>query len=93
MTPIDMLRHSDTTDDTGQRVVSSYRFTTLDLSRPNEPSKHRFVPRARRTGAKHDLRKHNQICIQPLDEAGERDGHPIPVHIDLIEQYNGEDVI
>lgn len=93
MDQLTMLRHSDECDSSGLRVVSSYRWTTLDLSRPNKESTHRFCKAARRAGAKHDLRKHGQICIQPLNGAGQPEGHPIPIHIDLIEQYNGEEVI
>lgn len=88
-----MLQRSDERDESGERVVCSYRWTTLDLHRVNKESSHRFVKAARRTGGKHDLRKHGQICIQPLNSAGAPEGHAIPIHIDLIEQFNGEDVI
>lgn len=87
MNRAEALTISSRKDRFGQPLPFSLRFVTLDRNRRGKPSRHmRLI--GTRCGAKHDLYRHGQISVQPLNG-----GHPVPVHIDLITHINDEPVI
>lgn len=88
ITRAQMLAITDLRDDAGQRRPFSIRFVTRNASRRKAPSLHKYCASATRGGARHDLYKHGQIAIHPTDGS-----HPIPVHIDLITEINGQQVL
>lgn len=83
-----MLGITSRKDDRNRPVPFSIRWISFDRNRRNKPSRHLHEAKATRCGAAHDLHRHGQISIQPV-----KGGHPIPIHIDLITELNGEKVI
>lgn len=76
-------------DQIGAPVPFSISFCTLDLSRPNKPSRHVHWPKAVRCGAGHNLSQHGQVGVKPVDGSVPQTA----VHLHLIERINGEAVL
>lgn len=77
----------DRRDANGNRVPFSLRWVSFDKHRPKVGSQHKYCAAAVRGGASHDLHRHGQVAIHPLDG-----GHPIPVNMDLITHINDSEV-
>lgn len=77
----------DRRDVRGQRVPFSLRWVTYDKKRRHLGSKHRYCAAAIRGGAAHNLHRHGQIAIHPVDGS-----HPVPVNMDLITHINDSEV-
>jgi hypothetical protein len=73
-------------DANGDPVPFSIEFTTYDRTRKGKPSRHVRIDRAVKAGAAHDIVRHRQITIQPLDP-----GYPkrISIHIHGVDKING----
>lgn len=74
-------------EENGAKVPFSIDFVTLDSTRPNKPSKHVHLDSAEECGAAHNLVRHSQIGVRPLNG-----DHQYAVNIDLIMKVNGQHV-
>lgn len=88
MTRPDALRLTAKVDEHGHPVPFSVHAITLNRSKKNKPSRHIRWKQAIRCGASHNLAKHSQIGIKPLDGS-----HPqVAFHNCLILKINDENV-
>jgi hypothetical protein len=71
------------TDETGEKKPFSLRWVTLDATRKEKPSKHMHMARAVTCGSRLNLVRHGMIAVKPVDG-----GHPVHIHLDLIEEIN-----
>ena len=69
----------------GQQVVFSMRFI-------KENGESVFMPRAVACGLKMDMAKNRMRGVLPVDNTGKSIGHPTPVSIDAIIEWNGMEV-
>ena len=70
----------------GNQVVFSIRFIT-------KSGELVFVPAAVACGLSCNMSKNRLRGIMPVDDAGNRIGHPYPVSIDALVEWNGKKVI
>ncbi len=63
----EVLRITDRKDEHGDPVPFAVHFVSFNKSAAHKPSKHYRWPKAVRCGASHDLAKHGQIGIKPVD--------------------------
>lgn len=70
----------------GKKRIFSIKFV-------DKTGKLRFVPQAYACGLNMDMKKNRVRGIQPCCSSGRAEGHPIPVGIDRIVQYNLMEVI
>ncbi len=70
----------------GSKHIFSIKFV-------DKEGKLRFVPEAYACGLRMDMNSHRVRGIQPCCSSGRAEGHPIPVGIDRILQYNLMEVI
>lgn len=71
-------------DERGEKLPFSLRWVTLDTTRKDKPSKHKYLARAVSCGSRLNLVRHGMIAVKPVDG-----GHPIHIYLDLVEEVNG----
>lgn len=52
-----------------------------------------FIPRAVACGLKMNLKENHMRGVLPVDARGDSAGHPTPVNIDAITEWNGKKVV
>ena len=82
----DVLKELDFTEDPrGNAVVFSIKFRT-------KKGELVYLPRAVAAGLRMDMAKNRMRGVQPVDEKGNRLGHPTPMSIERIVEFNGQKV-
>ena len=72
-------------DGRGKPVVFSIKFRT-------KKGELIFIPKGIACGIKGDMKANRLRGVQPVGDGGEYAGHPTPVSIDRIVEYNGKKV-
>jgi len=73
-------------DPSGKQSVFSIKFVKKDGELV-------FLPRAVACGLPWNVKKNRQRGVVAIDSKGDKIGHPYPVSIDLIIEWNGKSVI
>lgn len=78
-----VLKQIDAAEDPfGRKIIFSIKFTKKDGELV-------YMPKAQSCGLKINMKDNRMRGIVPVDETGNPAGHPTPVHIDSLIEFNG----
>lgn len=78
-----VLKQIDAAEDPfGRKLTFSLKFTKKDGELV-------YMPKAQSCGLKFNMKDNHMRGIQPVDAEGKPSGHPTPVHIDSLIEFNG----
>ena len=78
-----VLKQIDAAEDPlGRKIASSIKFTKKDGELV-------YMPKAQSCGLKFNMKDNRMRGIVPVDETCNPAGHPTPVHIDSLIEFNG----
>lgn len=78
-----VLKQIDAAEDPfGRKITFAIRFTKKDGELV-------FMPKAQSCGLKFSMKDNHMRGIQAIDDKGAPIGHPTPVHIDALIEFNG----
>lgn len=78
-----VLKQIDASEDPfGRKLTFSLKFVKKDGELV-------YMPKAQSCGLKFSMKNNHMRGIQPVDDQGNPAGHPTPVHIDGLIEFNG----
>ena len=75
-------------------ISASFNGKTIETSTPiKKDGELVFIPAAVACGLTCNLKENSLRGVMPVDDQGNRSGHPYPVSIDAITEWNGKQII